>query len=336
MSKSITVPDTGFYPTEITINKTKYVLEPGTTVTVPDEVAALLDDIFALRPKADANAADLLPADRKFVKEKIAEAIAGGGGGGDTPGAGAFIIKADAAVEADQDDETIYNITLSNIDKTKAEVDAARAAGQPIWLDMTAQEQQMHVYMRLTRLANEYMFACVLQGESSNVTVGTINLEEDEDEFEGNGQFIVYDFSPELPAVSGSDNGKVLGVSSGAWATITAPSSAAFFEFDLAVDPILGGYVCTARTGSTYEAIKAAYDAHKIAVAACITEEEEEIRVIFCDYIKGSNDAPDEISANGLIQVSYGSSSQFMAVHLNVTSTNVVSADVKLLANAGA
>ena len=30
--------------------------------------------------------------------------------------------------------------------------------------------------------------------------------------------------APELPAVSGSDNGKLLGVSSGAWAAVAAPT----------------------------------------------------------------------------------------------------------------
>lgn len=60
MSKSITVP-TGMKPLEIMINRRRYVLTPGTTVTVPDEVAELLANNAANAPQQAELAEENIP-----------------------------------------------------------------------------------------------------------------------------------------------------------------------------------------------------------------------------------------------------------------------------------
>ena len=51
MSKTITVPDIGRFPIELTLNGVKYKLYPGTTVTVSDGVADLLERLAGSKPK---------------------------------------------------------------------------------------------------------------------------------------------------------------------------------------------------------------------------------------------------------------------------------------------
>lgn len=54
MAKIITIP-VGFHPLEITINNTKYVYKEGETVSVPDEVAALVEQYIAAQPVPKPN-----------------------------------------------------------------------------------------------------------------------------------------------------------------------------------------------------------------------------------------------------------------------------------------
>lgn len=51
MSKTITIPSDGGSRVYVTINGRNYVFTAGETVTVPDEVAALLADNLAIKPK---------------------------------------------------------------------------------------------------------------------------------------------------------------------------------------------------------------------------------------------------------------------------------------------
>jgi hypothetical protein len=75
MSKSITVPDIGYNPIRLQINNKTYDLIPGATMTVPDEVAALLSQIAGAKPKEDPDIADKLNATRGEVKAMIAAAM---------------------------------------------------------------------------------------------------------------------------------------------------------------------------------------------------------------------------------------------------------------------
>ncbi len=74
--KTITVPDIGYYPIELKINNNKYTLQPGKSMSVPDEVAALLDQIVAAKPKTDPDIAKKQPATVAEVEALIAAAIA--------------------------------------------------------------------------------------------------------------------------------------------------------------------------------------------------------------------------------------------------------------------
>ena len=50
MAKTVTIP-TGANPFVVVINNVRYVYKAGDTVEVPDEVAALIEDISANKPK---------------------------------------------------------------------------------------------------------------------------------------------------------------------------------------------------------------------------------------------------------------------------------------------
>lgn len=52
--KTVTIP-IGFHPLEITVNNTKYVYREGETVSVPDEVAALVEQYKAAQPVPKPN-----------------------------------------------------------------------------------------------------------------------------------------------------------------------------------------------------------------------------------------------------------------------------------------
>lgn len=74
MSKTITVPDIGQYPIIVKVNNDSYTLYPGTEMTVPDEVAALLENKIKAQPRPDPDIADKMTITRGEVKAMIEKA----------------------------------------------------------------------------------------------------------------------------------------------------------------------------------------------------------------------------------------------------------------------
>lgn len=117
MSKSITVP-AGRDPLTISINNRTFTYRAGDTVTVPDEVATLLENVARLLPKEDPDAHNALWA------ADIAAAIAASGGGG----ADALLVAGtctDGLASIDSDLKTVYD---------------AFAAGRTVYLDLKFSE----------------------------------------------------------------------------------------------------------------------------------------------------------------------------------------------------
>lgn len=164
MSKTITVPDIGYYPIEITINNHKYTLQPGKSMSVPDEVAALLDQIVAAKPQPDPNIADKQPASVAQVKALIAAAIA------ELPtSAGSFTVHATLGVSGEGE------FTVTDPDASLAEVNAACAAGKVVWLEAstpgTTDKSTIRLPLSLQIEDDVFWFCGVVEFENSIVLV---------------------------------------------------------------------------------------------------------------------------------------------------------------------
>ena len=75
MSKTVIIPTTGGNPFKVRINGKEYKYKAGSTQTVPDNVAEIIENDLRLDPKPDREIADKAPATIADVKKAKTEAI---------------------------------------------------------------------------------------------------------------------------------------------------------------------------------------------------------------------------------------------------------------------
>jgi len=76
MSKSVKIPEIGANPYVVVVDGVRYAYTGGATATVPDAVAEVIAHDLAMRPKADPDIWDKLPATLGELKAMIAAAAA--------------------------------------------------------------------------------------------------------------------------------------------------------------------------------------------------------------------------------------------------------------------
>ncbi len=255
MSKTITVPDIGMYPIEITLNNKKYTLHPGTEATVPDGVAKILDQIVASKPKPAVDGWK-----NAWATIKDAEQYSGDDEGdepevvleievGDLTAAGDVFVWQDTETSEEPEIKEGEVYYLNNME-TPSTVVEIREDGPSIgWntADIDAPEP-VEPGQPMTLVGWDDGVLGVMTTDSG-IAHTTIRILKKAATPSG------------LPAVTSADNGKVLTVVYGAWAKASLPENLKpTYEFGFTVTPgsEQGTFVATPDSGVTYAAIAAA------------------------------------------------------------------------------